>query len=77
MAKPAVSGLTTEQSKQVEETRKLLASDKDFKGQVKAVSSATEQEADLIFKSLAIRLAGQGATKQAIQNYIYALQQEA
>jgi TP901 family phage tail tape measure protein len=77
MAKPAVSGLTTEQSKQVEETRKLLASDKDFKGQVKAVSSATEQEADLIFKSLAIRLAGQGASKEAIQNYIYALQQEA
>jgi TP901 family phage tail tape measure protein len=77
MAKPAVSGLSPEQSKQVEETRKLLASDKDFKGQVKAVSSATEQEADLIFKSLAIRLAGQGASKEAIQNYIYALQQEA
>ena len=77
MAKPAVSGLTPEQSKQVEETRKLLATDKEFKGQVKAVSNATKQEADLIFKSLAIRLAGQGATKQAINNYIYALQQEA
>jgi TP901 family phage tail tape measure protein len=77
MAKPAVSGLTTEQSKQVEETRKLLATDKDFKGQVKAVSGATDQQADIIFKSLALRLAGQGATKEAIQNYIYALQQEA
>jgi TP901 family phage tail tape measure protein len=77
MAKPAVSGLTTEQSKQVEETRKLLATDKDFKGQVKAVSGATNEQADIIFKSLALRLAGQGATKEAIQNYIYALQQEA
>jgi TP901 family phage tail tape measure protein len=76
-AKPAVSGLTTEQSKQVEETRKLLATDKDFKGQVKAVSGATNQQADIIFKSLALRLAGQGASKEAIQNYIYALQQEA
>jgi len=77
MAKPAVSGLTTQQSKQVEETRKLLATDKDFKGQVKAVSGATNQQADIIFKSLALRLAGQGASKEAIQNYIYALQQEA
>jgi TP901 family phage tail tape measure protein len=77
MAKPAVSGLSPEQSKQVEETRKLLATDKDFKGQVKAVSGATDQQADIIFKSLALRLAGQGATKEAIQNYIYALQQEA
>ena len=76
-AKPAVSGLTTTQSKQVEETRKLLATDKDFKGQVKAVSGATNEQADIIFKSLAIRLAGQGATKEAIQNYVYALQQEA
>jgi hypothetical protein len=31
MAKAAVPGLTPEQSKQVEETRKLLATDKDFK----------------------------------------------
>ena len=77
MAKPAVSGLTPEQSKQVEETRKLLATDKDFKRQIKTISSATEQEVDLIFKSLAIRLTGQGATKEAINNYIYALQQEA
>jgi hypothetical protein len=77
MAKPAVSGLTPEQSKQVEETRKLLATDKDFKKQIKTISSATEQEVDLIFKSLAIRLTGQGATKEAINNYIYALQQEA
>jgi TP901 family phage tail tape measure protein len=77
MAKPAVSGLTPEKSRQVEETRKLLATDKDFKGQVQAVSSATEQEADIIFKSLALRLAGQGASKEAITNYIYALQQEA
>jgi TP901 family phage tail tape measure protein len=77
MAKPAVSGLTTEQSKQVEETRKLLATDKDFKGQVKAVGAATDEQADIIFKSLALRLAGQGATKEAIENYIYALQQEA
>jgi TP901 family phage tail tape measure protein len=77
MAKPAVSGLTPEQSKQVEETRKLLATDKDFKGQVKAVSGATKEEMDIIFKSLALRLAGQGATKEAINNYIYALQQEA
>ena len=77
MAKPAVSGLTTEQSKQVEETRKLLATDKDFKSQVKTVSAATNEQADIIFKSLALRLAGQGATKEAIQNYIYALQQEA
>jgi TP901 family phage tail tape measure protein len=76
-AKPAVSGLTTTQSKQVEETRKLLATDKEFKGQVKAVTSSTNEQADIIFKSLAIRLAGQGATKEAIQNYIYALQQEA
>jgi hypothetical protein len=76
-AKPAVSGLTTAQSKQVEETRKLLATDKDFKGQVKAVSAATNEQADIVFKSLALRLAGQGATKEAIQNYIYALQQEA
>ena len=77
MAKPAVSGLTPEKSRQVEETRKLLATDKDFKGQVQAVGSATEQEADIIFKSLALRLAGQGASKEAITNYIYALQQEA
>ena len=77
MAKPAVSGLTTQQSKQVEETRKLLATDKDFKDQVKEVGAATNEQADIIFKSLALRLAGQGATKEAIQNYIYALQQEA
>jgi len=77
MAKPAVSGLTPEKSKQVEEARKLLVTDKDFKNQVKSVSSATNEQADIIFKSLGIRLAGQGATKEAITNYIYALQQEA
>jgi TP901 family phage tail tape measure protein len=77
LAKPAVSGLTPEQSKQVEQTRKLLATDKDFKGQVKAVGGATNEQADIIFKSLALRLAGQGATKEAINTYIYALQQEA
>jgi hypothetical protein len=53
-AKPAVSGLTTAQSKQVEETRKLLATDKDFKGQVKAVGGATNQQADIIFKNATI-----------------------
>jgi hypothetical protein len=84
-AKPAVSGLTTEQSKQVEETRKLLATDKEFKAQVKTLSAkdksnnfvADQKTTDIVFKSLALRLAGQGATKDAIKTYIYALQQEA
>jgi len=77
LAKPTVSGLTPEQSKQVEQTRKLLATDKDFKEQVKAVGGATNEQADIIFKSLALRLSGQGATKEAINTYIYALQQQA
>jgi TP901 family phage tail tape measure protein len=85
MAKPAVSGLTTQQSQQVEQTRKLLQTDKEFKAQVKTLGAkdknnnfvADKKTTDIIFKSLALRLAGQGATKEAINNYIYALQQEA
>jgi hypothetical protein len=76
-AKPQVSGLSPQESQQVEELRKMLQDDKDFKDQVKGLGSATKEQADLIFKSLSIRLAGQGATTEAIQNYIYALQQEA
>jgi TP901 family phage tail tape measure protein len=77
LSKPAVSGLTIEKSQQVEETRKLLAEDKDFKDQITALKNATSEQADIIFKSLALRLTGQGATKEQITNYIYALQQEA
>ena len=77
MAKPAVSGLTPEKSKQVAEVQKLLGSDKEFKNQVASVKKATNEQADIIFKSLALRLTGQGATKDAVTNYIYALQQEA
>ena len=77
LSKPAVSGLTIEKSKQVEETRKLLAEDKDFKDQITGLKNATNEQADIIFKSLALRLTGQGATKEQITNYIYALQQEA
>jgi TP901 family phage tail tape measure protein len=77
LSKPAVSGLTIEKSQQVEETRKLLAEDKDFKDQITALKNATNEQADIIFKSLALRLTGQGATKEQITNYIYALQQEA
>ena len=76
-AKPQVSGLSPQQSQQVEELRTMLQDDKDFKDQIKGLSAATKEQADLIFKSIAIRLAGQGATKEAIQNYVYALQQEA
>ena len=76
-SKPAVSGLTVEKSRQVEETRKLLAEDQDFKNQVSGVKNATNEQADIIFRSLALRLTGQGATKEQITNYIYALQQEA
>jgi len=75
LSKPAVSGLTIEKSKQVEETRKLLAEDKDFKDQITGLKNATNEQADIIFKSLALRLTGQGATKEQITNYIYALQQ--
>jgi len=77
LSKPAVSGLTVEKSQQVEETRKLLAEDKDFKNQIAALKNTTNEQADIIFKSLALRLTGQGATKEQITNYIYALQQEA
>jgi hypothetical protein len=76
-AKPQVSGLSPQRSQQVEELRKMLQDDKDFKDQVKGLGSATKEQADIIFKSLSVRLAGQGATTEAIQNYIYALQQEA
>lgn len=77
LSKPAISGLSVEKSKQVEETRKLLAEDSDFKNQVSGLKNATNEQADIIFKSLALRLTGQGATKEQITNYIYALQQEA
>jgi hypothetical protein len=76
-AKPQVSGLSPVQSQQVEQLTKTLKEDKEFQDQVKGLSAATKEQAELIFKSLSIRLAGQGATKEAIQNYIYALQQEA
>jgi len=76
-SKQAVSGLTVEKSQQVEETRKLLSQDKEFKNQIAALRDATTEEAEIIFKSLALRLTGQGAPKEAITNYIYALQQEA
>jgi TP901 family phage tail tape measure protein len=76
-AKPQVSGLSPVQSQQVEQLTKTLKEDKEFQNQVKGLSAATKEQAELIFKSLSIRLAGQGATKEAIQNYIYALQQEA
>jgi len=85
LAKPAVSGLTPQQSKQVEETRKLLQTDKEFKAQVKTLGAkdknnnfvTDKKTTDIVFKSLALRLAGQGATKEAINNFIYTLQQEA
>jgi TP901 family phage tail tape measure protein len=77
LSKPAVSGLTVEKSQQVEQTRKLLAEDPEFKNQINALKNTTNEQADIIFKSLALRLTGQGATKEQITNYIYALQQEA
>jgi len=76
-AKPQVSGLSPVQSQQVEQLTKTLKEDKEFQNQVKGLSVATKEQAEAIFKSLSIRLSGQGATKEAIQNYIYALQQEA
>ena len=76
-AKPQVSGLSPQQSQQVEELRKILQEDKDFKDQVKGLEAATKEQADIIFKSISVRLAGQGATTEAIKKYIYALQQEA
>ena len=76
-AKPQVSGLSPQKSQQVEEVRKMLQDDKDFKDQVNGLKAATKDQADIIFKSIAVRLAGQGATTEAIQNYVYALQQEA
>jgi len=76
-AKPQVSGLSPQKSQQVEEVRKMLKDDKDFKDQINGLKAATKDQADIIFKSIAVRLAGQGATTEAIQNYVYALQQEA
>jgi hypothetical protein len=76
-SKGAISGITVQKSQQIEETRKLLAEDPEFKNQVSTLKDATNQQADIIFKSLALRLTGQGATKEQITNYIYALQLEA
>jgi hypothetical protein len=76
-SKTPVSGISVERSQEIENTKKLLEEDPEFKNQISALKNATNQQAEIIFRSLALRLTGQGATKEQIENYIYLLQQEA
>ena len=75
-AKPTVSGLNPTQRTKLDETKALLQTDKEFQNQVKSLKGATDEQVALIFKSVGLRLTGQGATKEAIQTYINALKEE-
>jgi TP901 family phage tail tape measure protein len=74
---PTVGGVVGEQRTKVEETKDLYKSDKEFQNNVKTLRDASVKEADLIFNTMALRLLGAGATQEAIQNIIIALQEEA
>ena len=74
---PTVAGVVGEQRQQVEETKKLLVDDKEFQNNVNTLRDASKQQADIIFRSMAIQLMGQGATQKAIESIIIALQESA
>jgi TP901 family phage tail tape measure protein len=77
IAKPTVPGLNPTQRTKLDETKTLLETDKAFQNQVKTLKTASDKQIDIIFKSIAIRLKGQGATTEAIQTYINALKEVA
>ena len=74
---PTVAGVVGQQRTKVEETKQLYRDDKEFQKNVTTLKNASVKEADLIFKTMALRLLGAGATQEAIQNIIIALQEEA
>jgi len=74
---PTVGGVVGQQRTQVEETKQLFKDDKEFQNNVKTLKNASVKEANLIFNTMALRLLGSGATQEAIQNIIIALQEEA
>lgn len=75
-AKPTVA-VNPVQRGRIEETKKLMASDKDFQFNVKALKKASQDQANIIFRGMAVKLAGSGASEDAIKEIIVALQEEA
>jgi len=75
-AKPTVA-LNPVQRTAVEQTKQLMSTDKEFKQNAKALATATKQEADIIFRGMALKLEGSGAPEEAIKNIIIALQEVA
>jgi hypothetical protein len=74
---PTKAGVVGAQRQKVDETKALYKDDKEFQNDITTLKTATKEQADVIFRSLAIQLTGQGATSEAIKNIIIALQEEA
>ena len=75
-AKPTVA-LNPVQRTAVEQTKQLMSTDKEFQQNAKALMTATEKEADIIFRGIALKLQGSGAPEEAIKNIIISLQEVA
>jgi LysM repeat protein len=67
----------TKQRSEIEELRGDEGFQKEFKNDISTLKTATQQQAQLIFESIAIQLKGSGFANEQINNIIKALQLEA
>jgi hypothetical protein len=67
----------TKQRSAIEEVRGSQEFQKEFKNDISTLKTATKEEAQLIFESIAIQLKGSGFANEQIDNIIKALQLEA
>jgi TP901 family phage tail tape measure protein len=67
----------TKQRSEIEKLRGDEGFKKDFKNDISTLKTATQQQAQLIFESIAIQLKGSGFANEQINNIIKALQLEA
>jgi TP901 family phage tail tape measure protein len=67
----------TKQRSAIEEVRGSKEFQKDFKNDISTLKTATQEQAQLIFESIAIQLKGSGFANEQINNIIKALQLEA
>ena len=76
LAKPTVA-VSSAQRQQIQQTKEAFQNDKTFQSNIAALKNVTQQQADVVFQSIATKLAGSGFGKEAINNILIALQEEA
>jgi hypothetical protein len=68
---------TPEKTTAVQQLRENETFQKDFKNDIEALRTASEQEAGVVLNAMAMKLAGRGYSKDQIDTILRALQQEA